>query len=304
MRSVLFSLFLLLIPTLFFAQPFNEVTIIRDQWGVPHIHGKTDEQVAYGLAWTNAEDDFHTMQLNFLMARTSMGKEEGLNGAIIDYAVQLFRIKELVDEKYESDVSDDFKSVLEAYCAGVNKYADLHPDEVLQKGIFPINPKDVMVGYQMSLAVLIGVTYHLENIFEDEAGGPTPYSLKGSNGMAFSSNKTADGSTVLVSNSHQPLDGQGAWYEAHLISDEGTNILGATFSGGVSIFAGATPDISWMHTVNYEDFVDVYELTLNPKDKSQYLFDGEWKTLEMEKVTLKVKLGGVVVPVKKKAWWE
>ena len=104
------------------------------------------------------------------------------------------------------------------------------------------------------------VHFHFINILEGRAGAPTPYSLRGSNGFAFNSNITADGQTYLVNNSHQPLDGPTSWYEAHMMSDEGLNVLGGLFAGGTTVFAGTNPNLGWMHTVNLPDLVDVYHL--------------------------------------------
>ncbi|MBK9448492.1 MAG: penicillin acylase family protein [Bacteroidetes bacterium] len=111
------------------------VTISRDEWGVPHIHAKTDAGTAYGLAWANAEDNFHDMQLNMLMARARQGEVLGKNGAIVDFAVQMLRVRELVRDRYEAEVSPEFKRHLEAYSQGVNEYAAMHPEAVPQKAV-------------------------------------------------------------------------------------------------------------------------------------------------------------------------
>lgn len=279
------------------------VTITRDTWGVPHIHAPTDAGAAYGLAWANAEDNFHDMQLNLLMARHRQGEVLGKEGAVIDYAVQILRVPQMIEERYASEVSPSFQRHLEAYAQGVNDYAAAHPKEVLARKVFPVNPKDVLAGYVMSIVFLQGVHYHLINILEGRPAGPTPYSMRGSNGFAVNSYRSQDGEVFLINNSHQPLEGPLAWYEAHLMSDEGLNVLGGLFPGGVSVFAGCNPDIGWMHTVNQPDLVDVYKLTINPKDKMQYRFDGQWRDLSVTKAKLKVKVGPFKLHVTKKAWW-
>jgi acyl-homoserine-lactone acylase len=287
------------------AQPIDPqtVTITRDTWGVPHVHAKTDAGAAYGLAWANAEDNFHDIQLNMLMARHRQGEVLGKEGAIVDYAVQILRVPQLIEEKYETDVSPSFKNHLQAYCQGLNEYAAAHPKEVLAKKVFPVHPKDVLAGYVMSLVFMQGAHHHLINILEGRPGGPTPYSMRGSNGFAFNSYRSRDGEVYLVNNSHQPLDGPLAWYEAHISSDEGLNVLGGLFPGGVTIFAGCNPDIGWMHTVNQPDLVDVYKITMNPDNKLQYKMDGKWLDLSPTKAKLKVKVGPSMIHVTKKAWW-
>ena len=95
----------------------------------------------------------------------------------------------------------------------------------------------------------------------------------GSNAFAISSSRTKDGQTYLAINSHQPLEGLFSWYEAHLVSDEGMNILGGTFPGGMNVFLGTTPNLGWACTLNSPDLDDVYKLEMNPKHRLQYKFD-------------------------------
>ena len=122
----------------------EKIDIVRDKWGVPHIFGKTDPEVAYGLAWAHAEDDFETIQQSLLAGKAMLARYKGKQGAQIDYIIHLLRIPELVEEKYESDLSPNFKRLLEGYCAGLNAYAAKHPKEVLLKKAFPVTPKDMI----------------------------------------------------------------------------------------------------------------------------------------------------------------
>src|SRR5882672_6577520 len=107
------------------------ITIARDSFGVPHIFAKTDPEVAYGLAWAHAEDDFTIIQQSLLAGKAMLAQYQGKKGASIDYIIHLMRIQELVEEKYESDLSPAFKKLIEGYCAGINAYAAKHPEEVL-----------------------------------------------------------------------------------------------------------------------------------------------------------------------------
>ena len=104
-----------------------KIDIIRDSFGVPHIFGKTDPDVAYGLAWAHAEDDFVTIQQSLMAGKSMLAQYQGKKGASIDYIIHLLRIPELVQEKYESDLSPTFKKLLEGYAAGLNAYATAHP---------------------------------------------------------------------------------------------------------------------------------------------------------------------------------
>jgi len=281
----------------------TKIDIIRDKYGVPHIFGKTDPEVAYGLAWAHAEDDFETIQQSLMAGKAMLAQYQGKKGASIDYIVHLLRIPELVEARYESDLAPDFKKLLEGYSAGLNAYAAKHPKEVLLKKIFPVTPKDMVQYSVLQLCVLSGADKALASIF----GGTVPllenYKTQGSNAFAFNSNKTTDGNVFLAINAHQPLEGPVAFYEAHLSSEEGWNILGANFPGAPSILHGVNEHLGWAHTVNEPDKLDVYQLEINPENKLQYKFDGKWEVLEERVAQLKVKIAGIKINVKKKAYW-
>jgi penicillin amidase/acyl-homoserine-lactone acylase len=98
--------------------------------------------------------------------------------------------------------------------------------------------------------------------------------------------------TRLLINSHQPFTGPVAWYEARLKSEEGWDIVGGTFPGTPFIGHGHGKNLGWANTVNAPDLTDVYGLEINPENENQYLFDGEWKDLEVGEAALRVKLWG------------
>ncbi len=286
------------------AQPtFNpdSITIVRDKWGVPHIYGKTDADAAFGLAWANAEDNFPEMQNNLLQGLGRLGMAKGKEGAIRDYLAKSIRVKDIVDKLYETDITPQFKTYLQGFAAGVNAYAKAHPKEVVYKKVFPIGPKDILTNFTFTNALISFVHQPIQKIIAgkyDEEQVPW-----GSNGIAFKSNKTADGSTFLACNPHQPFEGQMSFYEAHLNSDEGLNVLGALFPGGSSVFIGSNENLGWTHTFNGLDLVDTYKLKMHPKKKLWYEFDGKWKKLEVRTSWLKVKVKGLVVWVPKKSYW-
>ena len=117
--------------------------------------------------------------------------------------------------------------------------------------------------------------------------------VKGSNTFAFNSAKTKDGNTYLAINTHQPLDGPTSWYEVHLCSQEGTNIIGALFAGSPNVLIGANRNIAWAHTVNIPDKTDVYALEMHPKKKKYYRVDDEYLKLKKYKAKLLVNVLGI-----------
>lgn len=298
---ILFLICQLLIPAWLMGQinP-SRITIARDAYGVPHIYAPTDAEVIYGLAWATAEDDFKTMQEQLLAVRGQLAEVNGKDAAPIDIVVQYLGLDEVVNAKYEQDVSPEFKKILGGYVQGANAYARLHPKEVLLKSLFPLTEKDILKGYMMGLALMTGTDGHLNKILNGKITAYEGQLPRGSNAFAISSNKTTNGETFLAINSHQPLEGLYSWYEAHLISDEGLNILGATFPGGITIFHGVNEFLGWAHTINAPDFGDVYRLSINPANSNQYRFDGKWLDLEEKKAKTKVKIGPFKLPVSRK----
>lgn len=270
----------------------DKIQIARDEWGVPHIFAKTDAEVAYGFAWATAEDDFKTMQEQLLPIKGLAGLVNGRSGAIFDVGVHILDPHTIVEERYEQDVSPAFKKILEAYAAGVNSYAAKHKKEVLHRKLFPVTPKDLLKSYVVGMALLSGVDRSLDLILSGKVAALPPNESRGSNAFAVSSRRTADGQTYLGINSHQPLEGLNSWYEAHLCSEEGWNILGATFAGGVSIFTGTNEHLGWAHTVNKPDFADIFQLEMHPTNKEWYRFDGKWERLEPYDTKARIKLLG------------
>lgn len=285
------------------AQDINpeRITIYRDSFGVAHIHAPTDAEAAYGFAWAQAEDDFKTIQLTMLPIRGRNAEYSGKSGAILDVAAAMIGVDTIVDQQYEIQLSPQFRKVVESFAAGMTAYGESHPDELLLKNLLPFTGKDVIKGYLFETAFLTGLQQPLEDVFGNrlevlDLGGPT-----GSNAFAFSPAKTADSLTYFCSNSHQPLQSSFSWYEAHVVSDEGWNVLGATFPGGVTPFVGTNEHLGWTHTVNHPDFVDIYQLEMHPDEKLFYKFDEKWWPLTEEKVKLKVRLPGrIKLPVTQK----
>ena len=278
----------------------DNIQIARDKWGVPHIFAKTDPEVAYGLAWAHAEDDFKTIQLTLLAGKQILGRHLGKDGAAADYVVGLIRASESVDAHF-NDLSPEFKALSEGYLLGLNAYAQAHPDEILVKNSFPVTLKEALTATVFSMSIFTGLQKALGDILSDKIQTLENFESKGSNTFAFSSSKTTDGKTYLNINSHQPLEGPVAWYEAHLCSEQGWNMLGGLFPGGATIFLGVNENLGWAHTVNFHDKLDVFQLELNPSNKMQYKFDNQWFDLEVRKIKLHIK--GIPFAVGKKAYW-
>ena len=296
------------------------VNILRDTWGVPHIFGQTDADTAYGLGYAHAEDDFFTIQQTCIAAKGLLGQVYGSESAPIDYVLGWLRIRERVEAQYETTLSPEVRAIVEAYADGLNHYAALHPDETIP-GLYPVTGQDVVAGFAQRTPLFFGLDGALTELFAEErqravttkgdvsqmpptAVSRPPVAEYGSNTFAVAPSRSANGETFFAINAHQPWEGPVAWYEAHLHSEEGWDMVGGTFPGAPLILHGHNRDLGWAFTVNSPDLVDVFVLDINPDNPNQYRFDSEWRDLEVWDVPIKVKLlGRLTWTVQQEALW-
>ncbi|MDG5749081.1 acylase [Qipengyuania sp. XHP0207] len=303
--------------------------IIRDEFGVPHIYGTTDPDVAYGVAIAHAEDDFATLQDVIAMARGRYGAIAGQDGAAVDYVYHLLDARGTAQREYPG-LPDDTRALFDAYATGLNDYATRNPDELKLGNLFPVDGVDVAAGFALRQPFFFGLNGVIEPLVtgeplrreygpdipgfpreatvepaieprDEEALAYSPFgrdgAMSGSNAFAVAPEKSG-GPTILVSNSHQPLRGGVAWYELVVESEEGWHYAGANFPGSPFPFLGHNRDLGWTNTVNTPDMVDVYKLEMD-KSGTRYRFGGEWRELETETVTLPVRIGPVVLPIRR-----
>ena len=287
-----------------------DVRILRDTWGVPHIFGKTDADVAYGLAYANCEDDWTNMEDNILIARAQLASARGKDWAKFDYIVQFFRVREFVEQKYAKELSPEVRTLVEAYADGINCYAAKNP-KMMPYIPLPVTGKDVVVAAAMKAPFFYGLEEDLTTLFGEKGGASVgkkgteitkalcenPYTNGypiGSNSWAVGRNRSADGAVRLAVNSHMPWTGPVTFYEAHLHSEQGWNMIGGTFPGGPMIFLGHDDNKGWCHTINRPDLDDMYKLEINPDNPNQYKFDGAWRDLETGTARIRVKLLGPI----------
>ena len=279
----------------------NNIEIIRDSFGVPHIYTKTDAELGYGLAWVHSEDDFKTIQEAYLAGNSLLSKHIGLRGAPVDFLSQLIRSDEIIDSLYNT-IDKNFIEVVKGYAQGINRYAELNPNEVLVKKLFPITPKKMLKYSFLQLFISSEGDRAVRAIFENNFKSLTFQRRNelGSNLFSFSTNKTRNGETYMAVNTHQPLDGPTSWYEVHLESEEGTSIIGATFAGAPCVLTGTNKNLAWTHTVNRPDKTDIYQLEMVKNSKRKYFFDDKILKLKKYRGKAFIKILGIPIKVSKK----
>lgn len=317
--------------------------ILRDEFGVPHIHGHTDADTAFGIAWAHSEDDFSTLQDVVAMTRGRFGAIAGPDGAGVDFAYHWLGARQTARDHYGA-LPTDVRAVLDGYASGLNRYAAAHPGEVKLARLFPVNGEDIAAGFALRLPFFFGLDRVLGPLAEGqplrpehgpsltggapgefglgeveqlkpEAAMPLPLPMgetaenSGSNAFAIAPARSGDGTTRLLSNSHQPWRGGVAWYELEIRSDEGWHFAGATFPGSPYPFMGHNEDLGWTNTVNRPDLIDVYKLELTHDGqhfRSGSANDEERLThtlaLIEQRVWLPVRFGPLVLPVPRMIW--
>ena len=309
-----------------------EAEIVRSEFGVPHIYGETDADVAYGVAIAHSEDDFFTLQDVIAMSRGRYGAIAGEEGAQVDFAYHLLDARGTAERHY-SALPADTRALFEAYATGLNQYAEEHPAQIKLANLFPVNGQDVAAGFALRQPFFFGLGNTIGPLVsgeplprefgpaipgyapsdqaepvmdrsgEDQVARALPVhmgedgAMAGSNAWAIAPAKSGDGVTRLVSNSHQPWRGGVAWYEMVVQSNEGWHYAGANFPGSPFPFLGHNENLGWTNTVNRPDMTDIYRLEVDEAGEN-YRLDGKWMPLEQRSFTLPVKMGPLILPVR------
>ena len=152
--------------------------VARDHFGVPHVFGRTDADVAYGVGYAHSEDDFATLQEVLAMARGRLGAMTGGDGAKIDYAVHLLGAQATVARDYDRQPAD-VRALLDGYASGLNAYAARHSGEVRLARLFPLDGRDVATGFVVRSPFFFGLDKVLGALSTNtplppESEGPAP----------------------------------------------------------------------------------------------------------------------------------
>lgn len=253
----------------------DEVTLHRDEWGVPHVYGPTDASVVYGYVTAQAQDNFWQVEDSLIQ---SLGRAAEVNGEAsltADWLNRALRIVEISRTEWET-LPADAKALTVAAAAALN-------DHVKRSGVKPrliehFEPWHFIAFSRFSVYQLF--IFNRAGIRPEEiaamsgTGAPTAvaatlgdaYDQAGSNTWAIAPSRSRSRGAVLFINPHQPYFGPGQWYEGHLHSDEGLHFSGAGFFASPLPTIGHNEHLGWSHTVNTPDVIDVYRLRVDNLD--------------------------------------
>ena len=261
----------------------KNVTIIRDNWGVPHIYGKTDADVVFGIMYAQCEDNFWQLEETYIRGLGRAGELYGEKELEADAEVRLFECVKNAKETYAK--ADPFvKDLCNAGAASINYYLYTH-NSVNRRLLQVYEPWFFLLPETLS-ARSHGVTgAEVRNAFDGamlKSQPEGPYELlqqneSGSNTFALAPSKTKSGHSMLLINPHVNLFGLGQRYEAHLVSEEGLNVSGFAMFGTFYIWSGFNQYTGWSHTNSAADFQDVYLEYFDPSDTTLYKYGDKYK---------------------------
>ncbi len=291
-------------------QQANNITIIRDNWGVPHVYGKTDADAVFGLLYAQCEDDFKRVEMNYIekLGRKAevLGERELYNDL---YIRLLIDSAEAVADYNKAPLW--LKQLMNAWADGINYYLYKHPEVkpallTRFKPWYPLLWTDGSIGaistgdvteaevknfYSDSIKMS---SAYVNSVKEDQSLAYTAVAenkqADGSNGFAIAPSKTESGNAILYINPHTTFYFRP---EVHMNSSEGLNVYGAVTWGQFFIYQGFNPYCGWMHTSSSVDVSDMYAEEIKRQGKGYvYKYNNQWLPVKEQQIVLKYNKDG------------
>jgi acyl-homoserine-lactone acylase len=309
MKQIAFLL-LLILPFGVKAQPFSasevsrwkqqaqNVTIIRDNWGIPHIYGKTDADAVFGLLYAQCEDDFPRVEANYIEKLGRQAEVKG-RGALYEDLLHRLVLDSSAAKKDYANAPLWLKKLCNAYADGINYFLATHPDikPALLNRFEPWWPFMWTDGSIGAISTGGATQQELQSFYSGEAVAALPPRLDdeneiGSNGFAFSPKLTQSGKSILYINPHVTFYFRP---EVHMVSEEGLNAYGAVTWGQFFIYQGFNEACGWMHTSSQADVADLYaEKVKAVKGKFEYAYEGKSKPVAEKEIRITINENGVL----------
>ena len=309
-RPLHFFTLLFFLPFISFAQDFSSqeiaryktqaqhVTIIRDNWGVPHIYGKTDADAVFGLLYAKCEENFPRVERNYLEMMGRLGEVEGKSQLYNDLEMRLIYDSSAAIKDYKRS-PEWFQKLLNAFADGVNFYLYKHPEVkplVLKKfePWFPLMYTDGSIAPTQDADLTVQDIRNLYKIPDQQSTSFVEKRIpfyevdpSGSNGFAIAPSKTVSKNAILYINPHVTFYFRS---EVQMVSEEGLNAYGAVTWGQFFVYQGFNEHLGWMHTSSYADVADLYNESIVHKDSViLYKYDNKLLPVKQRNITIRYK---------------
>ena len=272
----------------------SRVTIIRDNYGVPHVYGKSDADAVFGLMYAQAEDDFNRIEMNYINAMGRLAEVEGESEIYRDLRMKLF-IDTLDIKANYAESPAWLKSLMNSFADGLNYYLATNPGTKPRllthfEPWMALTFSEGSIGGDIEsinlrqLQQFYGKTPGLSKPGDEDA---LPREPGGSNGFALAPSITANGHAMLLINPHT------SFYfrpEVNVVSEEGLNAYGAVTWGQFFVYQGFNTRLGWMHTSGGGDVIDEYLETVSENNGSYtYLYDSKNKPMIAKTIAIPYK---------------
>ena len=239
----------------------QNVTIIRDDWGIPHVYGRTDADAVFCVMYAQAEDDFNRVETNYINSMGRAAEHEGEDAIFRDLRMKLFINPDSMRAMYARS-PDWLKALMDAYADGLNFYLYKHP-QVKPKVIRRFEPwmaltfSEGSIGGDIERISISDLRAFYANARPPRAANENDQleEPRGSNGIAIARQNTVNGRALLLINPHTSFYFRA---EAQMVSEEGLNAYGAMTWGQFFIYQGFNDRAGWMHTSSSVDNIDEY----------------------------------------------
>ena len=274
----------------------QRVTITRDDWGIAHVHGRTDADAVFGDIYAQAEDDFNRVETNYINAMGRLAETEGEKEIYRDLRMKLYIDPTDMKAKYAASAAW-LRTLMDGWAAGLNYYLATHPD-VKPRVITRFEPWMALTFTEGSiggdierinltdLEALYGKR-HVPDTARSTPPAWEPVEPTGSNGIAIAPSNTANHHALLLINPHTSFYFRS---EAQMTSDEGLNAYGASTWGQFFIYQGFNEKAGWMHTSSGVDNIDEYLETITKKgDAYYYRYGSEERPVQISTIVVPYK---------------
>jgi acyl-homoserine-lactone acylase len=274
-------------------QEARNVTIVRDDWGIAHVFGKTDANAIFGAMYAQAEDDFNRVETNYINAMGRLAEAEGESKIYQDLHMKLFVDPDAMKAQYASSPAW-LKSLMGAFADGLNYYLFKHP-AVKARVIQRFEPwmaltfTEGSIGGDIERVNLkrLEAFYGKTQVSEVSADDIEPEEPTGSNGIAIAPSNTLAHHALLLINPHTSFFFRS---ELQMVSNEGLDAYGAATWGQFFIYQGFNEHTGWMHTTSGVDAVDEYLETVEKKgDRLYYKYGNEERPVVASEITVPYK---------------
>jgi acyl-homoserine-lactone acylase len=321
-----------------FSDTTYSADIVWTQYGIPHVTADDYGSAGYGVGYAYARENFCTIMREYMYAAGESARYLGDAGDLnSDFVMKLYNDDDRIDRMIEEDLPDYVVENLTGYAAGINRYlAETGVDNLAEgsegcrgaEWVREIDLRDVV--RLLHKAVLVGSAGPLTDYIVAAAPSAPVAKLKvpegvepaalmvagltqadfdngialpkggalGSNAYAIGADASQTSSGILFGNPHFPWAGPQRFFMFHLTLGEEYDVMGAALGGLPAPVIAFNRDLAWSHTVSTASRFNFYELTLNPDNPLQYLYDGEYRDITSQTVSAqRMTAGGDVETV-------